>query len=70
MNPEISEKPRNFLIVSQSPAILEVQQPLKMVAPGRAPVLLQGEAGTGKGLIARVLHELSPRSRYPFYRLN
>ena len=70
LNPEISEKPRNFLIVGQSPAILAVQQLLKMVAPGRAPVLLQGEAGTGKGLIARVLHELSPRSRYPFYRLN
>jgi len=70
LSPEISEQARNFWIVGQSPAILEVQQLLKMVAPGRAPVLLQGEAGTGKGLIARVLHELSPRSGYPFHRLN
>jgi Nif-specific regulatory protein len=70
LSPEPSEDSRNCLIVGQSPAILEVQQLLKKVAPSRAPVLLTGESGTGKGLLARVLHELSPRSRYPFIRIN
>ena len=70
LNPELSEDSRNFFIVGQSPAILEMQQLLKKVAPGRTPVLLTGESGTGKGLIARVIHELSSRARYPFLNIN
>ena len=70
LGPELSENSRNFFIVGQSPAILEVQQLIKKVAPGRAPVLLSGESGTGKNLIARVIHELSPRARYPFLKIN
>ncbi|MCX5892971.1 MAG: sigma-54 dependent transcriptional regulator, partial [Deltaproteobacteria bacterium] len=69
-NPELSEDSRKFCLVGQSPALLEVQQLLKKVASGRAPVLLTGESGTGKGLMARVLHGLSPRARYPFLKIN
>lgn len=67
---ELSEVARNFFIVGQSPAIMEVQQLLKKIAAGRGPVLLMGESGSGKALIARVIHELSPRARYPFLKIN
>lgn len=67
---EPSDSPRTLCIVGQSPAIQEVQQLIKKVAPGRGPVLLTGEAGVGKTLVARVIHEMSPRSRYPFLKIN
>ncbi|MGD0828072.1 MAG: sigma 54-interacting transcriptional regulator [Desulfobaccales bacterium] len=67
---ELSGKARNFFIVGQSPAILKAQQLLAKLAPGRAPVLLIGESGTGKALMARMAHELSPRARYPFLKIN
>ena len=67
---ELSGKARNFFIVGQSPAILKAQQLLTKLAPGRAPVLLIGESGTGKALMARMTHELSPRARYPFLKIN
>jgi Nif-specific regulatory protein len=67
---ELSEKSQNFLIVGQSPAILEVQQLVKKVVPSRAPVVLVGESGTGKTLIARVIHGLSPRATYPLVKIN
>lgn len=61
---------RKFFLVGQSPAILEMQHLLKKVAPGRAPVLLIGESGSGKALMARMIHELSPRARYPFLKIS
>ncbi|MGC2433880.1 MAG: sigma 54-interacting transcriptional regulator [Desulfobaccales bacterium] len=67
---ELSGKARNFSIVGQSPAILKAQQLLTKLAPGRAPVLLIGESGTGKALMARMTHALSPRARYPFLKIN
>lgn len=47
-----------------------VAQELLTLAPGRTPLLLQGETGTGKGHAARLLHQLSPRQRAPFVELN
>lgn len=40
------------------------------VAPAPSPILLQGESGSGKGMIARMIHERSPRSRAPMVDLN
>jgi two-component system, NtrC family, response regulator AtoC len=51
-------------IIGQSPAMQEVFDVVKQVAPSRATVLLQGESGTGKELIAKAIHLLSPRSRH------
>ncbi|MEY2428391.1 MAG: hypothetical protein QOJ40_1276 [Verrucomicrobiota bacterium] len=52
-------------IVGKSPAMKEVLDVVRQVAPTRATVLLQGESGTGKELIARALHQLSPRAKQP-----
>lgn len=48
----------------------EVYRMTRRVAPTSATVLLTGETGTGKELIARALHELSPRATGPFIRVN
>src|SRR5688572_3002171 len=50
-------------IVGQSPAMAEVFDVVRQVAPTRATVLITGESGTGKELIAKAIHNLSPRSR-------
>ncbi len=67
---ELSEKYNSFFIVGKSPAMLEVQQLIRKVAPSNASVLLMGESGTGKTLIARIVHELSSRARNPFIKVN
>lgn len=52
-------------IKGDSPAMQEVFDVVRQVAPTRAPVLLLGESGTGKELIAKAIHQLSPRSKLP-----
>jgi DNA-binding NtrC family response regulator len=52
-------------IIGQSPALAEVLQVVRQVAPARTTVLLLGESGTGKELIAQAIHQLSPRARLP-----
>jgi DNA-binding NtrC family response regulator len=52
-------------IVGESPAMKEVFDIVQQVAPSRATALLAGESGTGKELIARAIHQLSPRARQP-----
>jgi two-component system, NtrC family, response regulator AtoC len=53
-------------IVGTSPAIAAVIEKVKLVAPSRASVLIDGETGTGKELIAQAIHQNSDRSRGPF----
>src|SRR5262245_23404817 len=57
-------------IVGSSPAMLEVYRLTRLVAPTRASVLLVGETGTGKELVARAIHRLSPRADGPYVRVN
>ncbi len=52
-------------IIGDSPAMKEVLDVVRQVAPSRATVLVEGESGTGKELIAKALHQLSPRARQP-----
>jgi two-component system response regulator AtoC len=52
-------------IVGESPAMKEIFEIVQQVAPARASVLLTGESGTGKELVARAIHQLSPRARQP-----
>ena len=57
-------------IVGDSAAMQEVFRMTRQVAASRATVLLTGETGTGKELIARAVHELSDRASGPFIRVN
>ena len=49
----------------ESSAMKEVFEVVQQVAPTRATVLLLGETGTGKEMLAKVIHQLSPRARHP-----
>ncbi len=57
-------------IVGESPALLRVLKQVETVAPTDSTVLIRGETGTGKELVARALHELSPRRERTFIKLN
>jgi two-component system response regulator HydG len=57
-------------VVGESPAVRAVLALVRQVAPTDATVLVQGESGTGKELVARALHDLSPRRGRPFIRVN
>lgn len=68
---EIVEVTNNFEeIVGSSPAMKRVMGQVQVVAPTDATVLVLGETGTGKELIARAIHRLSPRRNLPFISLN
>jgi two-component system response regulator AtoC len=56
--------------VGSSPAVQEVLRQVRKVAPAKATVLVTGESGTGKELVARAIHDLSPRSAMPFVAVN
>ncbi len=54
-----------------SPAMREMARQVELLAASeRSTVLLQGESGTGKGWVARVIHHLSPRAQGPFVEVN
>jgi two-component system response regulator AtoC len=57
-------------LVTEDPAMKEVLATVARVAPSDIPVLIQGESGTGKELIARAIHEKSPRAGLPFLGIN
>ncbi|MGO8700081.1 MAG: sigma-54-dependent transcriptional regulator [Limisphaerales bacterium] len=52
-------------VIGESPAMGEVFDVVRQVAPTRTTVLLLGESGTGKELIAKAIHQLSPRAQLP-----
>ena len=63
--------PRRFeQIIGSSPALESVLEQVERVAPTDSTVLIQGETGTGKELIARAVHNLSARCGRPFIKLN
>ncbi|MBI1311993.1 AAA family ATPase [bacterium] len=57
-------------MIGIGPAMSEVYRMTRLVAPTPTTVLVTGETGTGKELIARAIHELSPRASGPFVRVN
>jgi len=57
-------------VVGVSKPMQQVFEQVHQVAPSRTTVLLRGESGTGKEVIARALHNLSPRKREAFVRVN
>ena len=67
---QISSEPCFEGIVGRSPALQQVLHQVMIVAPTDSTVLLHGETGTGKELIARAIHNLSPRRGRPYVRMN
>jgi DNA-binding NtrC family response regulator len=57
-------------MVGSSPAMRELRRLISLVAPTRAPVLIEGESGTGKELVARAIHSGSTRAQGPFVTIN
>jgi formate hydrogenlyase transcriptional activator len=70
VEPEISPEHRFEGIVGKSTALQKVLEQVAIVAPTDSTVLLHGETGTGKELIARAIHNLSSRSEHTFVRMN
>jgi transcriptional regulator with GAF, ATPase, and Fis domain len=57
-------------LVGSSDTVQHLLQLVKRVAPSSSAVLLRGESGTGKGVLARAIHESSPRARKPFVKVH
>jgi DNA-binding NtrC family response regulator len=68
LDPAPAEPPGG--LVGQHPSMLNVYKVIGAVAPTRAAVLIQGETGTGKELIARTIHENSEAAEEPFIAVN
>jgi two-component system, NtrC family, response regulator AtoC len=63
---EVAEEPGIASIIGHSPAMQQVFAKIRRAAPSDSTVLLTGESGTGKELVARAIHELSPRADKEF----
>jgi DNA-binding NtrC family response regulator len=57
-------------LVGKSPSMQDLYRVIALAGPTSAPVLISGESGTGKELVARSVHELSPRHQRPFLAVN
>jgi len=64
------EVDKKYEIVGESEKIVELKEMIERVAPTTARVLIEGENGTGKELVARQIHEQSTRSKSPFIEVN
>jgi formate hydrogenlyase transcriptional activator len=71
---ELMDMPRldgaHFEIIGQSSALRRALEHVEIVAPTDSTVLIEGETGTGKELLARAIHHLSARCSRPFVKLN
>ncbi|HVR39557.1 MAG TPA: sigma 54-interacting transcriptional regulator, partial [Thermoanaerobaculia bacterium] len=57
-------------IVGNSEAVAKIQFAIRKASAGNSTVLLRGESGTGKGLLARIIHNIGPRRNGPFIKFN
>ncbi len=70
MREELDHRYQFDSIVGRSSAMREIFHTVERVAPTRATVLLAGESGVGKDMIARAIHQHSPRKTHPFVKIN
>jgi DNA-binding NtrC family response regulator len=61
---------QRYEMIGESPVMRKLYAELEKVAPTKGRVLITGESGTGKELIARAIHNLSPRKSEPFIKVN
>ena len=67
---EIQPAENNGKMVGESLGMQRVQHAIRLVAPTDSAVLIEGETGTGKELVAHAIHDLSSRSKGPFVQVN
>ena len=67
---EAVSEPWREMLVGTSPAIRRTADVIRLVARRRATVLISGETGTGKEVVARALHMASPRGQFPMIAVN
>lgn len=68
---ELSQRPAAFSnIIGSSDAIQKVFVMMEKVIPSKSNILITGESGTGKGLVAQAIHEAGPRKDKPFISIN
>ncbi|MCP4412588.1 MAG: AAA domain-containing protein [Gammaproteobacteria bacterium] len=67
---EATYKTAHTDFISNDPDTLGIVEKVHTIAPTNASVLVQGESGTGKTVIARMVHQLSQRATHPFVELN
>ncbi|MDX1583815.1 MAG: sigma-54 dependent transcriptional regulator [Thermoanaerobaculia bacterium] len=65
-----SERDSTEQFIGISDEAVKIDRLIDRVAPAPSPILLQGESGSGKGLLARLIHERSPRAKAPMVDLN
>jgi two-component system response regulator HydG len=66
----VSKKYKDDVLVGESPAIKELYEQLKIVAPTNYSIILYGESGTGKEVIAKTIHNMSSRKDKPFIAMD
>ncbi len=67
---EVADARGSMTIIGQSEAIRELREKIERVAPSEGRVLITGENGSGKELVAHAIHQKSPRSSEPFITMN
>ena len=67
---QIKDRYTNEDIVSKSPAMDGVRELVSLVSRSESTVLIEGEPGTGKEIVARAIHNLGPRREHPFVAVN
>ena len=67
---ELRDAGRLGELVGASKSMQEVMRLVELAAPSTAPVLMTGETGSGKEILARTIHRLSPRADHPFVAIN
>ncbi len=67
---ELRKKRSDALIITRNPHMKEILDLIKSIAVSNATVLIQGESGTGKGVVARMIHQYSRKNEMPFIMLN
>ena len=70
MREELDQRYQFDNIIGRSAAMREIFHTVERVAPTRATVLLAGQSGVGKDMIARAIHQHSPRKNHPFIKIN
>jgi DNA-binding NtrC family response regulator len=66
----VAQREPSPIMIGRSPAMTSLSATVRRIATSEASVLIQGESGTGKGLVARAIHMASPRSNGPFLVIN